>query len=69
MTDRPILVISGTNRPGSNTQKLANVVHGHYVRLKIPVEMYSLTELPPEIFDRRRTPPNRRRSSRCRSGW
>jgi chromate reductase len=51
MSDRPILVISGTNRPNSNTRKLADVVLEHYVAMNIPAEMYSLTELPQEIFN------------------
>ncbi len=51
MNERPILVISGTNRPGSNALKVAQVVMGHYRELKIPAELLSLTELPSEVFD------------------
>jgi NAD(P)H-dependent FMN reductase len=51
MADRPILVISGTNRPGSNALKVANVVLRHYGRLTIKAELLSLSELPREAFD------------------
>jgi chromate reductase len=50
MTTRPILVISGTNRPGSSTLKVARVVEGHYRSLGVPVDFYDLTDLPPELF-------------------
>jgi NAD(P)H-dependent FMN reductase len=51
MNGSPILVISGTNRPNSNTLKLAKVIVGHYARLNVPAELYSLCDLPPELFD------------------
>jgi NAD(P)H-dependent FMN reductase len=51
MNGAPIFVISGTNRPNSNTLKLAKVVLNHYQRLNVPAELYSLTDLPPAIFD------------------
>ena len=47
---RPILILSGTNRPGSNTLKMANIVRAHYHRLGVATDFYSLEELPPEIF-------------------
>jgi NAD(P)H-dependent FMN reductase len=50
-TDRPILVISGTNRPGSNALKVARVLLGHYQKINIKAELFSLAELPREIFD------------------
>jgi chromate reductase len=50
MTTRPILVISGTNRPGSGTLKVAKVVAGHYARLGVPVDFYDLADLPPDVF-------------------
>jgi NAD(P)H-dependent FMN reductase len=50
MADRPILVISGTNRPGSNALKIANLVAAEYQKLNIHHELLSLTELPPETF-------------------
>jgi len=51
MNGSPILVISGTNRPNSNTLRLANVIIGHYQRLNVPAELYSLCDLPMAIFD------------------
>jgi NAD(P)H-dependent FMN reductase len=47
---RPILVISGTNRPGSSTLKVARVVERHYRKLGVPLDLYDLTDLPPELF-------------------
>jgi chromate reductase len=51
MTDRPVLVISGTNRPGSNALKVARVLLGHYQTRNVKAELFSLADLPPEIFD------------------
>jgi chromate reductase, NAD(P)H dehydrogenase (quinone) len=51
VSDRPILVISGTNRPGSNALKIAKVVIENYSKLNISAELLSLTELPREVFD------------------
>jgi chromate reductase len=45
-----IIVISGTNRPGSNTRKVAGQVLELYTRLKVPVQLLDLAELPAEIF-------------------
>ncbi len=47
---RPILIISGTNRPESHALKISRILLSHYEELKYPAELYSLTELPPEIF-------------------
>ena len=47
----PILVISGTNRPGANALKVATIILGHYRRLNVAAELYSLAEMPREIFD------------------
>jgi len=47
----PILVISGTNRPGANALKIAHLVVGHYRAADIAVELFSLADLPPELFD------------------
>src|SRR4051794_3816509 len=47
---RPILVISGTNRPGSSTLKIARVLERHYRQLGVPLDLYDLTDLPPELF-------------------
>jgi NAD(P)H-dependent FMN reductase len=51
MIRSPILIISGTNRPDSNAMRVSRVVHGHYQRAAIPAELYSLQELPCEVFD------------------
>ncbi|MEA2711818.1 MAG: hypothetical protein QOF78_4419 [Phycisphaerales bacterium] len=51
MADRPILIISGTNRPNSNAMRVAGVLSGHYGALGVAHEIFSLTDLPREIFD------------------
>ncbi|HEX8341833.1 MAG TPA: NAD(P)H-dependent oxidoreductase [Tepidisphaeraceae bacterium] len=45
-----ILIIAGTNRPGSSTFKIATVLQAHYAAAGIESEIYSLTEMPPELF-------------------
>jgi NAD(P)H-dependent FMN reductase len=45
-----ITVIAGTNRPGSNTRKVAAQIEGIYQGLKVPVQLLDLANLPPEIF-------------------
>ena len=45
-----IVIISGTNRPGSNTRKVAAHVAGIYESLNVPAQLLDLAELPPEIF-------------------
>jgi len=47
----PILIISGTNRAGSNALRISKIVLGHYQNAKIPAELLSLEELPREVFD------------------
>ena len=51
MDPQTILIISGTNRPGSNALKVANVLAGHYRAANAPHEVYSLADMPREIFD------------------
>jgi chromate reductase, NAD(P)H dehydrogenase (quinone) len=46
-----ILIISGTNRPHSNAEKVARVIEGHYQSHKIAVSFLSLTNMGPEIFE------------------
>ena len=46
-----ILIISGTNRPGSSAMKIARVLDQHYAQCNVPHELFSLTELPPQWFD------------------
>ena len=43
-------LIIGTNRPGSNTRKVARHVEEIYAGLKIPLHVLDLAQLPPEIF-------------------
>src|SRR5712675_1112981 len=43
-------LLVGTNRPGSNTRKVARQVEGIYAELKVPLHVLDLAELPPEIF-------------------
>jgi chromate reductase len=45
-----ITIIAGTNRPGSNTRKVAAIVHEIYTGLKTPLHLLDLAALPPEIF-------------------
>ena len=46
-----ILIISGTNRPGSNTRRVAGQVSGFYRALSVEHRIMDLAKLPPEIFD------------------
>lgn len=45
-----LTLISGTNRPGSNTRKVAAQVEGIYRDLQAPIRMLDLASLPSEIF-------------------
>jgi chromate reductase, NAD(P)H dehydrogenase (quinone) len=45
-----IVLIVGTNRPGSNTRKVATHVEEFYRELKVPLHVLDLAKLPPEIF-------------------
>jgi NAD(P)H-dependent FMN reductase len=45
-----ITLVSGTNRPGSNTRKIAAELAGLYAALDQPVEILDLAELPAELF-------------------
>jgi NAD(P)H-dependent FMN reductase len=51
MASGPILVISGTNRPGANALRVANVILGHYQKAGVTAELFSLAEMPKEVFD------------------
>jgi len=46
----PIIILAGTNRPGSNTRKIAAEVDAIYRALGQPAEVLDLAALPPEIF-------------------
>lgn len=43
-------LIVGTNRPDSNTRKVAAHVEEIYASLKVPLRVVDLADLPPEIF-------------------
>ena len=45
-----ITLIVGTNRPGSNSRKVAAHVEEIYAELKVPLQVLDLAQLPPEIF-------------------
>ncbi len=45
-----IALIVGTNRPGSNTRKVAKQVEEIYAESKVPLAVLDLAHLPPEIF-------------------
>jgi NAD(P)H-dependent FMN reductase len=45
-----ISLIVGTNRPGSNTRKVAAQLEEFYAGLKVPLRVLDLAQLPPEIF-------------------
>jgi len=45
-----IVVLSGTNRPGSNTKHIASILVEIYRGLGAEVALLDLAELPPEIF-------------------
>jgi chromate reductase, NAD(P)H dehydrogenase (quinone) len=51
MGQGPILVISGTNRPGSNALRIARVIEAHYGAVGEPCGLLSLAELTAEVFD------------------
>jgi chromate reductase len=44
-----IVIISGTNRPGSNTRKVTAHIEGVYQSLGVPFQLLDLAQLPPEI--------------------
>lgn len=46
-----ITLLSGTNRPGSNTRKVTREIERIYTELEIPFHVLDLAELPQEIFN------------------
>jgi chromate reductase len=48
--DRPILILSGTNRPGSNTHRMARLVERHYASHGTATDFYGMEEMPAEVF-------------------
>jgi NAD(P)H-dependent FMN reductase len=51
MSEHPILIISGTNRPGSHALKISHVLQKHYQKLNVDVQLLSLVDLPREVFE------------------
>ncbi len=51
MPGAPVLIISGTNRPGSNTRRVAKLVEEHYKNQSLPAELFDLVDLPSEVFE------------------
>ncbi len=51
MSERPILIISGTNRPNANALLVARLLEGYYKSAGIQVDVLSLADLPKEVFD------------------
>jgi chromate reductase len=45
-----IVILSGTNRPGSNTRKVTTRIAASYAALGVSTQILDLAELPPEIF-------------------
>jgi chromate reductase len=45
-----IAILSGTNRPGSNTRKVTARVEAIYQSLGVATQLLDLAEMPPEIF-------------------
>ena len=45
-----ISLIVGTNRPGSNSRKVAAELEAIYAELKVPLQVLDLAKLPPDIF-------------------
>lgn len=45
-----IVIISGTNRPGSNTRKVTAHIETVYKSLGVPYQLLDLAHVPPEIF-------------------
>jgi chromate reductase len=45
-----IVIVCGTNRPGSNTRKVTTRVEAIYKSLKVQTQMLDLAEMPPVIF-------------------
>jgi chromate reductase, NAD(P)H dehydrogenase (quinone) len=45
-----IVILCGTNRPGSNTRKVTTQVEAIYKTLGVKTQLLDLAEMPPEIF-------------------
>src|SRR2546430_1046831 len=51
MAERSILIISGTNRPNSNTLRIANVIRQQYLDQQLAAEVFDVTDMPREVFE------------------
>jgi len=47
----PIMIISGTNRAHSNALRVSKLILGHYRNANIPAELFTLEEMPHDVFD------------------
>jgi chromate reductase, NAD(P)H dehydrogenase (quinone) len=47
---KSILIISGTNRPGSNAIRVSNVLQAHYAKHGVAAEVLDLNKLPADAF-------------------
>ena len=45
-----ITLLSGTNRPGSNTRKITALIERFYLQMGVPCQVLDLADLPAEIF-------------------
>src|SRR5258708_38191386 len=43
-------LLVGTNRPDSNTRKIARHIEEIYAQMKVPLHVIDLAKLPPEIY-------------------
>ena len=50
MLTQMITIISGTNRPGSNTRRVATRIEEIYTALRVPFNLLDLAAMPQEIF-------------------
>ena len=48
--ERPILLIVGTNRPGSRASIIAKLLARDYRAASVPVEVFSMIDLPADLF-------------------
>ena len=51
MAEKFILIVSGTNRPGSNALKIAKPLEVHYAAGGTATRIFSLAEMPAAVFD------------------
>ena len=50
LDSRMIQIISGTNRPGSNSLRVTRVLEGMFAELGVPVGVIDLAKLPADLF-------------------